>query len=178
MREKYLNMGDEANSLTPADMLNLTFEYNKKKALLEANMNCQDKQSKESSSSSSCRNEAGFNIFEEMFTDSIIKKGAQQKHTSNEKNIFENSKKSDSSNSEHQSFLMGNIHFNPMKKELNDFDSSSSSRSQISSRDHKLFESKFLKFFEGNQSNRDGRALSTSKIQESRHPFLEQSRNR
>ena len=110
---------------------------------------------------------------------SMIKKGANQKPNKSGKNIFENSKKSDSSDSEHQSFLMGNIHFNPLKKELNDFDSSSSSRSQISSRDHKLFESKFLKFFEGNEERKkDTRALSTSKVQESNHPFLYQPKNK
>lgn len=83
MREKYLGMGDDANSLTPADMLNLTFEYNRKKAQLEADMKGSLQQVKDSSSSSSCRNEAGFNIFEEMFYDqsgrsknSMIKKGA------------------------------------------------------------------------------------------------------
>ena len=36
----------------------------------------------------------------------MIKKGAHQKHSNNEKDIFENSKKSDSSHSEHKSFLM------------------------------------------------------------------------
>jgi hypothetical protein len=84
----------------------------------------------------------------------MIKKQQHYKKEKNGKNIFENSKKSISSksNSLEKSYLMGNINFNPVRREINDFDSSSSSRSQISSRDHKLFESKFLKFFEGNDN--------------------------
>ena len=47
-----------------------TFEYNKKKVMLEAFMKTgSDQQVAASSSSSSCRNEADFNIFEEMFYD-------------------------------------------------------------------------------------------------------------
>lgn len=60
MREKYLNMsGIELEAITPAEMLNITYEFNK--------MRASGKPDENSSSSSSERNEAGFKIFEEMF---------------------------------------------------------------------------------------------------------------
>ena len=59
MREKYFNMsGVEMEAITPAEMLNITYEFNK----MRATGNDQDK----SSSSSSERNEAAFKIFEKM----------------------------------------------------------------------------------------------------------------
>ncbi len=36
MREKYFNMSTfEIEAMTPADMLNITYEYNKKKAFIQ-----------------------------------------------------------------------------------------------------------------------------------------------
>ena len=77
MREKYLNMsGFELEKLTAMDMLNITYEHNRKQAIL-ANLNNSDMSEQKrirgvglikdssSSSSSSARNEARFNIFEE-----------------------------------------------------------------------------------------------------------------
>ena len=57
MREKYLSMsGGEMEAITPAEMLNITYEYNK----MRANNHVEEGSS---SSSSCCRNEA-VNIFE------------------------------------------------------------------------------------------------------------------
>ena len=57
MRDKYLSMsGGEMEGITPAEMLNITYEFNKMRATKE----------RESSSSSSERNEAAFKIFEKL----------------------------------------------------------------------------------------------------------------
>jgi hypothetical protein len=59
MREKYLNMsGGDMEAITPAEMLNITYEFNKMRAT--------GKDQDNSSSSSSERNEAAFKIFEKM----------------------------------------------------------------------------------------------------------------
>ena len=37
MREKYLNLsGFEIDAMTPAEMLNITYEYNRKRAMMQA----------------------------------------------------------------------------------------------------------------------------------------------
>jgi hypothetical protein len=60
MREKYLSMsGNEMEAITPAEMLNITYEFNKMRASKQGGQEI-------SSSSSSERNEAGFKIFEKM----------------------------------------------------------------------------------------------------------------
>jgi hypothetical protein len=61
MREKYLNMsGYEIQEMKPVDILNITFEHNKKKELIRDRTNL-------SSSSSSRKNEVSINILEEPF---------------------------------------------------------------------------------------------------------------
>lgn len=81
MREKYLNLsGFEIDAMTPADMLNITYEYNKKRAMMQAmmfdrkqgdnlNSDGQCKTYSDSSSSQSQQNIAQFNIFEELHYD-------------------------------------------------------------------------------------------------------------
>lgn len=83
MREKYLNLsGFEIDAMTPAEMLNITYEYNRKRALMQAMMFDKRKDddlgpkpseshslSNSSSSSRSQQNVAQFNIFEELHYD-------------------------------------------------------------------------------------------------------------
>jgi uncharacterized phage-associated protein len=59
MREKYLSMsGNELEAITPAEMLNITYEFNKMRATRQ--------EKEKSSSSSSERNETTFNILEKF----------------------------------------------------------------------------------------------------------------
>ena len=67
MREKYMNMSClDMQNLTPVDMLNITFEHNKRKANIINSHNTSKRDIVVSSSSSSAKNNAGFNILEEI----------------------------------------------------------------------------------------------------------------
>lgn len=76
MREKYMSMsGNEMEGLRPVDILNITFEHNKRKAMIINRVANKEEpmHTKQSSSSSSCKNEASFNIFEEIYFDNQTK---------------------------------------------------------------------------------------------------------
>jgi hypothetical protein len=66
MREKYLSMSVfKINELKPVELLNITFEHNKKKELITKLQSSSRISQQSKSSSSSLKNEASFNIFEE-----------------------------------------------------------------------------------------------------------------
>jgi len=95
MRKKYLNMsGADMEQLTPADILNITYEHNQKRmAIMEHSQRHLSKEIRNySSSSSSLQNEAGFNIFEEIYFDQQNFGAKKKGHQISSKHIFENSK--------------------------------------------------------------------------------------
>ena len=99
MRDKYLNMSRvEVEKLSAADMVNITFDLNRKqammadlwnKSLVKSSDNSSGSSSKLvrshpykqplSSSSSSCKNEASFNILEEIYKQAFEVKSSKNK---------------------------------------------------------------------------------------------------
>lgn len=160
MREKYMNMSCmDVQNLTPVDMLNITFEHNKRKANIINSHHTSKRDIIVSSSSSSAKNNAGFNILEEM------SKGARTlpKHGSKKGSQGAESPKSESDLS--LSLLKRNIQTLNESEGKKLRENTESSQSNLSQNVH--YESQFLKFLDNNRG-RQGPHDEKSELSRSR----------